>query len=956
MSQLLLTSLYEDSGKGTFRLVGGIDLKRPPWFWPPVAEISCKQKKITYGGPPWGGNSEFRVGVQPKSPPGGWTDIVDQTEDGRKIIVGRIPHWDEFWSGSPPTNLKSEIPHADVEAFLNGLMRGMPMNPSAFFEDRPHRLYEALPPKMILGSFPSGPYREGGPRGPDPRYPLDPRRKDTVHEPRPGDSSNCWERICCIGLDVEKREVTAIVEITQSSGYGGPPCDSKSFISVGFWLVEPSWAEIESQTWDSEPFDNENDLDANRIECSRRVRFLGTSRFAISDVPRLVRSVQCQDQRWIYDITTLSFSSSLALRAEDLAYVRRCSLTPRLPVLHCVIAFNQVVENANFLGNGVRFGDYTQRVVQFPVSYPCRQMKPGNETVVIKDAVTKARPVHVANLPNGDILFFSGSIYGEAIDQPEGIYSTKDSVAIFRPRTNEIIPVEDPPFDIFCAGHSTLGNGNVVILGGTVAREEQHQHAVHWPGLKDVTVFDWRTSKFERLNYTMREGRWYPSTVVLGNGEVFICDGHPTLASIPHTNFDLEILSADGKRIVNAVENGNVSMGSADFTKFVGGENETLREEFQGLYPRMMLLPDGQVFSATSLRSLPTTPRNGVVMEEDRINMRIVENGNVWVSGRVFRDNSYVFNPQQPWVNRQVFEASKVAPDGHGPIWGFDDPAVLLPLEVNSTSDNVRLQPRVMTFLNGRDCTIEPLSAHPTWVHTKHQREESLDYLGARNGERRRRFGNMVLLPDGSVMVVGGSDDYHDSPTTTYYETRCVKEVEYFVPGSTPGEDHWRTDRLSQVVVPRQYHSSAILLLDGRVLVGGGNASLEYSRDYLNKEISFREIEIITPDYYQNGPQPEFQIDKDSVSYGDTISFSLLNSLTINQLSTKAIFIRCASFTHGFGYDQRAVRFFPYGSMTMARYNIRVPNNRNILPPGYYMVFVVSKEGVPSCGKMIKIG
>ncbi len=368
LSQLLLTSLYEDSGKGTLRLVGDIDLKTPPWFWPPVAEISCKQKKITYGGPPWGGNSEFRGGVQPKTPPGGWTDIVDQTEDGRKILVGRIPHWDEFWSGSPPTNLKSEIPHADVDTFLNGLMRGMPMSAGAFFEDRPLRLYEALPPKMILGSFPSGPYREGGPRGPDPRYPLDPYRKDTGTEPRLGDSSNCWERICCIGLDVEKREVTAIVEITQSSGYGGDLCSSTAFESVGFWLIEPSRAEVTANEWPDNPNPNPNSTRPGDY-CGGNVRFVGAKRIPVADIPRSEKgNAECLNPIFQYDAGSLRYSVSLPLSEDDLDLMKKCSeASPRLPVLHAVVTWNADVKNENFGGRGLRFGDWDSEVVQYPV-------------------------------------------------------------------------------------------------------------------------------------------------------------------------------------------------------------------------------------------------------------------------------------------------------------------------------------------------------------------------------------------------------------------------------------------------------------------------------------------------------------------------------------------------------------------------------------------------------------
>ncbi len=281
LAQLLVTSLYEDRGNGVLRLVEQIDMQQTPWFWPPIVEINCKQKlyPVVY---PTGPGIQLKGPVQPNSPPSRWTDVVDQTEDGRTIIVGRIPHWDEFWSGSPPKSLRTEIPHSEVDDFLSSLMQGQSASAKVFFDQAHNPGQLLLPPKMALGTrYPIG-SDSSGPLGPRLDVPIDFR---PVTPPRTGNSSNCWERICCIGLDIERREVTAIVEVTQTAGYGGDPCNSRSTITVGFWLVEPSWAEVEPQQWESYPIGNENDVGGNNVECSRNVRFLGTSHIKVSDVP-----------------------------------------------------------------------------------------------------------------------------------------------------------------------------------------------------------------------------------------------------------------------------------------------------------------------------------------------------------------------------------------------------------------------------------------------------------------------------------------------------------------------------------------------------------------------------------------------------------------------------------------------------------------------------------------------
>lgn len=508
LTQIIVTSLYEEVG-GVCFLFESLDLTTPPWFWPEPGTISCRYPAATPNRrilPPKGVRAENLFGSR-------WNKVFDETENGSRIVIGRVPSWTEYWSGSPPEALAREITLKSVDEYLQTVFSGRETSPSTLFGSaQKAKMNTGLPDKPMFGSSLPDAGRFGfgevslGPNAqwPNAGGPLDPWPAYR----RTGSIIDCWERICCIGLDNERLQATAVVDITQISGYGGPICQSRSFLSVGFWLVEPSVAELIPQSWRSNPDPNINDLKTEFEACSRDVRFLGSTRISVGDVPRQIRSLNCPDQQWVYDSSFLAHAASLQLTSEDLSYMEQCSESMRLPVLHCVIAFNQNLENSHFLGRGVHFGHFAQRVVQFPTLGACRKLKAGVETIKILDDVTQARPVHVANLPNGDILFFSGSIYGPRLNgESEGHHDPRNSVAIFRPSTNEIIPIEDPPFDIFCSGHSTLANGNVVIIGGTKERATQHQHAEHWPGLRDVTVFDWRSMKFSNLGYMMREGR-----------------------------------------------------------------------------------------------------------------------------------------------------------------------------------------------------------------------------------------------------------------------------------------------------------------------------------------------------------------------------------------------------------------------------------------------------------------
>jgi hypothetical protein len=274
--------------------------------------------------------------------------------------VGRIPTWDEFWGGKPPTNLRTEIPHTEVDAFLSSLMGGAAQAAKSVFEESQAYTRSILPTRIMLGHGSPKGGGPSGPLGPNPRDPMDPREVDRSRQGAPND---CWERICCIGLDTEKREVTAIIEITQIAGYGGDLCSSTAFESVGFWLIEPSLAEVVPNPWP-------DSSSADPVDpCAPKSRFLGAKKITIADIMRnRVSSIDCSEPLLRYEVGSLRYAVSLALTDSELDYMKACSdSSPRLPVLHAVVAWNQEVKNVNMGGKGIRFGDWDSKVVQYPV-------------------------------------------------------------------------------------------------------------------------------------------------------------------------------------------------------------------------------------------------------------------------------------------------------------------------------------------------------------------------------------------------------------------------------------------------------------------------------------------------------------------------------------------------------------------------------------------------------------
>lgn len=422
---------------------------------------------------------------------------------------------------------------------------------------------------------------------------------------------------------------------------------------------------------------------------------------------------------------------------------------------------------------------------------------------------------HVSLMHNGKVLLFSiGS-----------------NVHVWDPVTETFTPRPATFGDLHCAGHATLADGKVMVIGGV--------NVDPFVGIKVAATFDPATESWTQRT-PMRYARWYPTATTLPDGRLLATGG-----------------TDEGKVKVPIPE---VYDPAADTWTTLTGISKA-----RPLYPLTFVLPSGKVYDS------------GYTSD-------------TWLLD-VAGAGSAVAGPTNSWANTTggccsesaaMYEPGKIIRAGGG------DPGY------------------------ARTAIVDMNAASPQWQETTPM-----------NFPRRRH--TLVLLADGTVMTVGGTRGADDP-------TKAVLETEIWDPATKTWKITASLDR------PRMYHSTALLLPDGRVLATGGDQPANV----------YRTAQIYSPPYLYKTSRPAITAAPDSAAYGSTFAVDTDTS----DISSVAL-LRPGSVTHLFDMNQRYVPL-TY-TQSGGSLSVTAPASGNIAPPGYYMLVVENAAGVPSVSSWIRL-
>lgn len=529
-------------------------------------------------------------------------------------------------------------------------------------------------------------------------------------------------------------------------------------------------------------------------------------------------------------------------------------------------------------------------------------------------------PIIMSPLPNGKLL-----ITNRDRKQPEvsAVTVTAFRTAVVDPGQDKkftpatVIPFWDDqphsPHNLFCSGPAQLWNGDVFFAGG---------HIIDNVGTYDCNLFDWRTQTFRPLS-AMTQRRWYPTSLALPNRRVLIMSG--TMDSTKYSG------------------NNNISQIPE---MWMGGLGDSFNQDMVATFTGSTKLLD---------RYFPHSfidPRDGQVL--------------VLGNGIRFDNSSSSFNPQP---NRKfnlhtlTWESTLVLPT-QVPNVRFDYASAVAIDGMIVRSGGAR--PGSPYDTTGRDSedppgnVAEPYYAAKTAIYIDFKETNPEWRKAGPTGEMQKGRTNHQLLPlpNGMVLAFGGNQ--HGSRKGALERLA----PEWWDPSQpqTPWQLLGAPPEPMGAGWGRGYHMSCTLLPDARVIMSGGEYEYDAggvpNSDAVGRARIKRRGMIFSPPY---GGTNDWQATRPTITnapgtirYGTP--FSMATTAAPGRQISKISLIALSPMTHAFAPNLNLV-FLNKNTLPSNAGPIVVnpPSFTREAIPGYYMLFAVDSQGIPSVAKIVQL-
>ena len=590
----------------------------------------------------------------------------------------------------------------------------------------------------------------------------------------------------------------------------------------------------------------------------------------------------------------------------------------------------------------------------------------GRWDVVELPSDKRVNAIHAAMLPTGKILLVAGS----GNDQKQFDAGTFTSL-LYNPATGQARKI-DTPSDMFCAGHAFLPDGKLLVAGGTQryevldgqvtkaagamrVRNESPNGGHDFPKGTEFVAPDGR--RYQSTNAfaippATKVGEGAATTVTASETVVFVESETQGPAGVTNTPAQYSITGLAGADARNMYGMGaKMNLDKQDFQGIADSyEFDPFAEKYVRVgdmtqkrwYPTLTGLPDGHVLAVSGLDGT-----GQILAGQNEIYDPATKR---WTD----RPDLFRYFPTYPAIFQTGREGTLFysgSNAGYGPadkgrqpgFWNLGD-NTFLPVNGLRDPDETEtsgsawagpVQNQEMIVVGGGGVGESPRStARIDAIDLKAPRPA---FTAGPNLRTPTRYPNVVQLPDDNLLITGGSRDYRGKGDSD------IRQASLYQPATGT------LTEMADPTVGRDYHAEALLLPNGQVLTAGGN-SLFKNVDNTKPAPFEQRLEIFSPPYLFHGSQPMIATAPSEVHLGDTMTVTSPDAAKV----ATARLLRPSAATHATDVEQRSVALgigrLPDGSL-----RLRVPGEAALVPPGYYMLFLVDRNGTPSTAKWVHV-